>query len=231
MPVSLKALCDKVLGESGFMIPTAYFGGLNPDDVQMAYLANAATDAIREKAPQVIRKTATFALTAATSYPLPSDFLGYVPDTAFTEGRLDPVLLPVSASQWNEWLANNNPGGIEVRARILGGELQVLDPEAGTTLRLEYLSNAPWTSSDGLTAKEQATEDTDLCLIDRRLIELALKWRWKKEKGLPDWQVDQADFAQQLNTWRARDQGARTLYFADPMYPDPQPYTNLWVNS
>ena len=231
MSTSLKALCDKVLGESGFLVPTAYLGSLSPDDEQMAYLANAAADDIREKAPQIIRKTGTFTLTGATSYNLPADFLAYVPDTAYTDGRLDPVLLPVSPAEWAEWLANNNPGGIQVRARFLGGTLQVIEPEAGTTLRYEYVSNAPWTTSDGVTAKEQATADTDLCLIDRRLMETAIKWRWKKEKGLQDWQVDQQVYQQQLNAWRARDGGSRTIQFGGPEPYDPQPYTNLWIPS
>lgn len=230
MPASLKALCDNVLGESGFQVPTAYLGSsLSPDDAQMAYLANAAADDIREKAPQIIRKAGTVTLSAATSYTLPTDFLGYIADTAYTEGRIDPVLLPVSASQWNEWLANNNPGGIQVRARFLGGSLQVIDPEVGTVLRYEYISNAPWTDATGSTAKEQATADTDLCLIDRRLMETAIKWRWKKEKGLGDWQVDQQVYLQQLSAWRARDQGARTLQFGEPAWPANEPYTNLWV--
>lgn len=229
MPVSLKAICDKVLGESGFQIPTAYLGSsLSPDDAQMAYIANAAADGIREKAPQVIRKMGTVTLTVATSYDLPTDFLGYVPDTAYTEGRLDPVLL-ATASQWNEWIANSNPGGIQVRARFLAGKLQIIQPESGTVITYEYVSNSPWTDATGLAAKEQATVDTDLCLIDRRLMETALKWRWKKEKGLPDWQVDRSDYVQQLNSWRARDQGARTLQFGDAPCPDPAPYTNLWV--
>lgn len=230
MATSLKALCDKVLGASGFLIPASYFSSISQDDVQMAYLANECTDDIREKMPQIIRKTFTQVLTSETSYPLPSDFLGYVPDTGYTDGRIDPILLPVSAQQWNEWQASNNPGGIQVRARFLAGELQIIEPQASSTIRLEYYSNSPWTDSTGTTPKEQATDDTDLCLLDRRVIELGIKWRWKKEKGLQDWQVDQSAFVAQLNAWRGRDQGARTLYSADPMYPSPQPYTNLWVS-
>lgn len=230
MAASLKALCDKVLGESGFAVPSGYFSSLATDDVQMAYLANAAADDVREKSPQAIRKTGTVTLTAATAYALPSDFLAYVPDTAYMDGRLDPVLLPVSASQWNAWLANDNPGGIQVRARFLGGQLQVMDPIADAVLRFEYVSNAPWTDASGATAKEQATADTDLCLIDRRLLEVMIKWRWKKEKGLPDWQIDQQLAAQQLNAWRARDQGARTIVFGEPPFGDGSPHTNLWVS-
>lgn len=230
MTASLKALCDKVLGESGFMVPTAYIGSLSTDDVQMAYLANAAADDIREKAPQAIRKFGSVTLSAATSYALPTDFLAYVADTAYVEGRLDPVLLPTSAPQWNEWLANSSGAGIHVRARFIAGRLEVLEPESGAVIRFEYISNAPWTDSTGVTAREQATVDTDLCLLDRRLMETAIKWRWKKEKGLEDWQIDQQVYLQQLNAWRGRDQGARVIQFGEPMCPMPAPYTDPWVN-
>lgn len=230
MATSLKALCDKVLGESGFLVPTSYIGGINQDDVQMAYLANAAADDIREKAPQILRRQHSIALTTDTSYPLPSDFLSYVPDTAYTEGRLDPVYIPVDAATWANWLANNNPGGINVRARFLAGTFQVIEPNAGTVIRFEYVSSQPWTDASGDVSLEQATADTDLCLYDRRLMEQAIKWRWKKEKGLPDWQVDQTTWLQSLYAWMGRDQGARTLQFGEAMWPyDPAPQTNLWV--
>lgn len=229
MASSLKSICDQVMGESGFLLPAAYFGS-GEDSEQVAYVANAASDALREDSLQEIRKTGTVTLSSATSYTLPEDFLAYVPDTAFIDGRLDPVVLPTTPQEWNFMLASGTNPGLYYRARILGGTLQVINPNAGDVLRYEYVSNAPWTDSAGFNPKQRATADTDLCLFDFRTMVLGTKWLWKKEKGLPDWEIDQAAYARQLNSLRGRNSGARTLYDGGPSdHYDPQPQTNLWV--
>jgi hypothetical protein len=179
---------------------------------------------------QEIRRTATFTLTASTIYTLPSDWLGYVSDTAYIQGRLDPVILPTSPQHWQQMLAGGINPGISVRARILRDTLQVIDPNPGDVLQLEYVSNAAWTTSDSVTPKERATVDADLCVFDFRLMVDGTKWRWKKEKGLPDWQVDHAAYLRQVNSVRARNAGARTLHLSGPLLSyDVPPYTNLWV--
>ena len=227
---SLKAILDQVLGESGFLVPASYIGSGSPDDEQVAYIANAASDAIREDGMQEIRRTATINITSSTSYTLPSDFLAYVPDTAFIQGRLDPVMVPTTPDEWQQVLASGSSAGLYYRARFLAGTLQVLEPQSGDILQFEYVSNAPWTDSSGVTAKERATADTDLCLFDFRLMVTGTKWRWKKEKGLPDWQIDQADYARQLNAVRGRNAGSRTLVMGGPSDTyDPVPQTNLWI--
>lgn len=226
---TLKAILDQVLGESGFLVPTSYVGSGSPDDAQMAYLAGCASDMIREDSLQELRRTATFNLSTATAYTLPSDWLGYVPDTAYIQGRLDPVILPTSAQEWQQFLASGTSPGLYVRARILRDQLQIIDPTPGDVLQLEYVSNAPWTSVAAMPL-ERATADTDDCLFDFRLMVTATKWLWKKEKGLPDWQVDQQSYARQANAVRARDAGSRTLQMSGPsLVHDNPPYTNLWV--
>jgi hypothetical protein len=227
---SLKAILNQVLGESGFLVPASYIGSGAPDDEQMAYLANAASDMIREDGLQELRRTATFTMGAATAYTLPSDWLGYVPDTAYIQGRLDPVILPTTAQEWQQMLAAGTSPGLYVRARIMRGQLQVIEPQVGDVIQMEYVSNAPWTTADTVTAKERATLDSDLCLFDFRLMVDATKWMWKKEKGLPDWQVDQAKYLRQANAVRARNAGARTIVMGGPtLTHDNPPYTNLWV--
>jgi hypothetical protein len=232
MPTTtLKALCDSVLGETGFLIPAAYVSG-QPDDLQMVYVATAAADEIREKMPQIIRRTFTVTLTVATTYALPADFLGYVPDTAFIDGRLDPVRLPTSAAEWQAWLASNSPQGIEIRARFLNGSIQIIEPPVGSVLRFEYFSSYPWLSGAALgpqVGREVPIADSDECVFDRRLMIAGIKWRWKKEKGLPDWDVDFNEYTKMVNTFRGRDQGARTIQFGETMHGYCEPYANLWV--
>lgn len=227
---TLQAILNQVLGESGFLVPASYIGSGSPDDEQVAYIANAASDLIREDDLQELRRTATFNLSTATSYTLPSDWLGYVPDTAFIQGRLDPVILPTTAEEWQMMLASGTSPGLYVRARLLRNALQIIDPTPGDVLQLEYVSNAPWTSSPAGIAKERATVDSDDCIFDFRLMVDCTKWLWKKEKGLPDWEIDQQKYLRQANAVRARNTGSRTLVMGGPvLVMDNVPYTNLWV--
>ena len=229
---TLQAILNQVLGESGFLVPPSYIGSGDSGAEQVAYLANAASDLIREDDLQELRRTTTFNLSAATSYTLPSDWLGYVPDTAFIQGRLDPVILPTTAEEWQMMLASGTSPGLYVRARLLRNTLQIIDPNPGDVLQLEYVSNAPWTAPSGSpgTVKERATVDGDDCIFDFRLMVDCTKWLWKKEKGLPDWEIDQQKYLRQANAVRARNAGSRTIVMGGPaLVMDSVPYTNLWV--
>lgn len=228
---TLQAILNQVLGESGFLVPASYIGSGSPDDEQVAYLANAASDLIREDDLQELRRTVVFNLSTSPAYTLPTDWLGYVPDTAHIQGRLDPVILPTTADQWQMMSAAATYPGPYVYARLFGRTLRLLNPSPGDVLQLEYVSNAPWTSgSDNVTPLEQAASDQDTCIFDTRLMVDCTKWLWKKEKGLPDWEVDQQKYLRQANAVRARNAGARTIVMgAATMVQDNVPYTNLWV--
>lgn len=145
-------------------------------------------------------------------------------------GRLETVCLPTHPAEWATWKSSGTLPGDTTYCRILGDRLEVLNPTAGEVLRFEYVSSAPWTAGDGVTPKETASLDTDLWQPDRRLLTLAVKWRWKKEKGLSDWQIDAQEFGSYANALRGRDNGARTITFSQGDWQPPAPYTNLWVS-
>jgi hypothetical protein len=99
----------------------------------------------------------------------------------------------------------------------------------GETLTFEYISSYPW-ESDGGTPKETPTADTDIWLLDRRLIVAAIKWRWKKEKGVDDWQADAQAYQRYSGLLRGRDGGAKALQFGGPPRYTTDPYTPLWIS-
>lgn len=95
-------------------------------------------------------------------------------------------------------------------------------------MTFEYVSSYPWQDGSGMP-KASATADTDVWTLDDRLIKLATKWRWKKEKGIEDWQVDQQLYQRHANLLRGRDAGSKAIRFGAMTYHVPPPYTNLWV--
>lgn len=221
---TLKQILDAVMGESGFLVPPNYAASSNQSDLQLLYLANAASDELRDLGLVQARRTASLFLTAATSYTLPEDFYSYVSDTAMVGTR--PVELPTTADQWAYGTALGNAGA-RYRVRFLADGVSVLAPQTGDTITYEYVSSYPWTAAS--VGQEQATADTDVWELDRRLLTMAVKWRWKKEKGMEDWQTDQAMFAAYVNKLRARNAGARTLQFTARDVSAPEPYADTWV--
>jgi len=223
MPTTLKNILDAVMGESGFLIPASYAASLNPDDLQLVYLSSAASDELRDLDLTQSRVQGSITLTSATDYALPDDFFSYVADTAF-QGTI-PVDLPTSPSDW-AWVKSYGAGSPSYRVRFMGGRLHVMNPTAGDVIQFEYITSLPWEASG--VGKEKATADTDIWRLDRRLLQYAVKWRWKKEKGVEDWKDDLAMFQAYVSKLRARDSGAKTIRFGECEYPD-QPYTKLWV--
>lgn len=221
---TLKQILDAVMGESGFLIPNQYANSQNPDDAQLLHLANAASDEIREMGLVQLHDSASIIMTSASSYALPEDFLAYVPDTAFNQST--PAQLPTTPQDW-AYANATGVGGVQHRLRFIGDRVHVLDPVAGETISYEYLSAFPWKA--GSVNKELATADTDEWRLDRRLLSLGVKWRWKKEKGLEDWQTDYQSYTRHLNALRGRNAGARALCFGAPIVAVPEPYTRLWV--
>lgn len=213
------------MGESGFLIPSGYANSPNPDDVQLLHLANAASDEIREIGLTGARKFASVALDGSGSYSLPSDFHAYIPDTAWIGSR--KVDVPVTPQEWAQLLANGL-GLYEQRARFIDA-VKMLGEVSGETLTYEYVSAFPW-QSDAMLAKELATADTDVWLLDRRLLVAGVKWRWKKEKGVEDWSTDMQIAQRYLNTLRGRDGGSKTLIVGEPYFVQPEPYANLWIS-
>lgn len=218
---TLKSILDSVMGESGFLIPTAYANGTNPDDKQLLHLANAASDDIRELGLSGARRFWTFHLDDVSgSYALPPDFLAYVPDTAYVGTQ--KVDIPVTPQAWADPF---NGGFPQWRARFL--DVIQATTGSGETFSFEYISSMPW-ESDGNAAKSAATADTDRWLLDDRLLILSIKWRWKKEKGVEDWRDDYQLFNRYVGQVRGRDGGSQGIYFGESAI-DPSPYTPTYV--
>lgn len=228
MSMTLREILSAVLGEGGFLVPTSFVGSTSPDDEQMVYLANRAAAFIREKQLQRLRSRYTVTLTAATTYALPSDYLEIIPDTMMIVGRVDAVRFPTRADFWAYLQSTSGPSGFTVNARILGDLINVYSPTVGSVLAFEYVSNKPIMSVDGATRLRRFAADLDTWLLDDDLLILETKWRWKKAKGMPDWQADEAECANYRLSVRGRDAGSQTIS-GTPIVYNGEPYANLWV--
>lgn len=223
MPLSVLSIANNVLLENGF--PTV----LTIVNTQIALLIQRSASSIMGLPLSKSRRTGSIVMTAATTYALPTDFRELVPDTAYIVGNVNSVRWPCPPDEWALLKAGSvNPGAVLI-VRQFGTNIQIHNPLNGNTLRYEYLSEALFTDSTGLTPKERFTLDTDLWALDDDLLMMDLRWRWKKAKGLDDWQIDAAEYRSYRNSLIVAENGSQSISFApsqDELFVEP--YTNLW---
>ena len=224
MSITLLNAWKQVCGESGFAVPTAIVGV----DDQMQYLATASIRRLRPHQWQKLVKQGSVTLTTDTEYSLAADFWSYVPGTLWPVASGRPADLPITTTDWAMLRAGIGFSSIAFNCRIYNDKLQVQNPEAGYVLNYEYITKNAVTDAGG-TAQETFTADTDLCILDEELFIQDLKWRFKKEKGIDDWQVDAAAFDAYLEYRKGVDRGSQVLRPSTGTV-FPAPYTDLWVH-
>jgi len=236
---TLKQLLDQVNAEAGFDVPQQYFQNPDTNILQLIAIANRSAVTLRDMRLQllirhgsVLMENGTTAFTTdgrIQSFNLPADYYGLVPDTTYQSGRLDNVILPSSAPVWAYLISRMGNVTLPIRCRIIQDKLMVFSPEVGQTIEFEYVSKYTIRGADNdVQLLSEFTTDRDVWLLDDPLIELDIKWRYKREKGL-DWQDDYQSFVLYSNELRARDGGSRTVGWPKD-YPFPnEPFTNLYV--
>jgi hypothetical protein len=195
---------------------SAVVGSIDPNARALLQFANMeGADLASEWDWERLRKVQTFAATAAMIQPgaLPPDFDRMVPDTFFNRGNGRPVYGPVSSRHWNAH--NAHLATIVYDAyRIEGGNIELIPtPVAGVTYAFEYVS-ANWCSnSDGSAEYNEWQADTDLPLLDARIVLFGVIWRFKQAKGL-DYAEDMRNYERAKIKAMASDGSKGTVYLA-----------------
>lgn len=226
---ALNVLLDSVMQECNFRAKGNYANAASQNEQQLFRLANRSVTALMEHPWQALRKEHEFTLTAATDYPLPSDYHGFIVDTFMANNRAVPVDTDTQPSIWAWLRTNTGSGGIEYRTRFWDNKIEVFEPSAGDVLRFEYWSNAPIESASAVPLRRFAA-DSDEWLLDDDLLIMDIVWRFKKAKGLDDWQVDRVDAEDYLKGLKRRERPAKTVHLGNE--PEPffgEPYTDLWI--
>lgn len=232
MSLTLKANLDKLSSSAGFVKPDSYIGNSDQDIAQIVECTNEAALYIEELGLQTIRKTWSLPLTSSETYSLPADYLGFISATAYQYGRWDRIDLPTTEEEWALLKSVVSVSTLPIRARIIGDTFHILNPQAGATINIEYYSNGAiaYYGFPGGSApyNSEFSNDLDIWLLDDLLLRLETKWRFKKEKGLPEWQVDLELAKNHRDAVRGRT-NANGPIVPNQVAVTGQPYTNLWV--
>lgn len=212
-------LCQRVVNRMGLKALTTVTGAQS-EQRQLLALANETGDEIaRYHTWEYLVKEGSVTLaTSDQDYALPTDFDRLIFNTMWNRSDSRPVVIPTTGQEWQLYEAWSVDNGLNLRGRIKGGELvfqQTIDASRnGQSVYFEYRSTN-WAEDSGGTGKAQFTADDDVTLHNDDLHAKGIKWRYKKEKGLPDWQADMEDYYTSLRSEMAGDGSARRLYLGD----------------
>lgn len=230
MPNSLAKNLTRVLQESGFLVPNSFINNSDQDIGQLVAIAQGCCAEIIKEPWQRLRKFYTFTLTSLTTYSLPSDFGSYLPSTMYQEGRWDRADMPTTEDCWAFLSSTTGISNLPIRVRIIRGVLNIMQPQVGATISMEYMQNTPVENATTGAFQQEFLLDTDLWMLDDRLFQLEVKWKFKKEKGIQDWNADLQAASVYRSQLLAVDQGNSTILPNTATTTMGQPYTQLWVS-
>lgn len=174
--------CDRI----GIDRPSFVIGSTDQKVIELLSFANqSGQELVRQTPWQSLMKETSFSSVAQDSQgQFPSDFDRIIPDTFFDRTARKPIMGPISSTQWQIRKGILNPWTFYYSYRVRGNEILVIPtPPNGNQFYYEYISNQ-WVKALDNSTKTSYTLDTDVSLIDEKLITLGVRWRWLKAKGL-----------------------------------------------
>lgn len=141
---------------------------------------------------RVLRKEKTFTTVAAetqTNTPLPTDLAGFIDGTIWNRSKHRPLYGPVDPQQWQAWQAQVSFPVVD--SFYLRGTSWLMRPipVAGHTIAYEYRSSHWCQATGGGATAGEWEADTDVGLLNERLMALGIVWRFKQARGLA-WEAD-----------------------------------------
>jgi len=228
----IKAILNRVLGQSGFLKRGQFFNSSDPDDVQMVEIANRVAIEIGSyydwgslKIPHTIALAA-----GQSSYPLPLGLRWIIADSAWETDGSRKVDMPVEDNAWYQYKFSTLTSGGVIRARKYGDELEVVEPFNGGSITFEYVTEY-FVKEPAPTniLKEEFTKDTDTWLLDDQLLTLGIQAHWQQSKMMPSYQEHYKNYMNKMREAISRDAGGQTIGGASrPLRRSP--YTKTWVN-
>lgn len=206
----LTAIKSAILRVSGVAVQEV-FASTDQIAVEMQDLAQeVAADIAASHDWRALTKVHQIVGNGGLAYPLPSDYSRMVLASDVDD-----------ATNWfwgyepfesvNDWLRYRT-GGYSIVSPggwiILGGEMQFYPAPSGTA-QFPYIS-ANWAIDSDSAHKAEFTADTDIFVLDERLLTLGLIWRWLDQKGMP-YAEAMATYETALAQAQSRDKGARVL--------------------
>lgn len=228
MSSGLKTLASNVMRETGYNPPSTFIGNNGQDARRMVAIVNRAGRELSRMPWQYQIRDVEVSVSSTSLYALPSDFYQLISNTGWNGSGTEPLIGPVTNQEWQYFQNAVANTGIYYRFRIYvqvtnSGPVQRLnvDPvlSAGATaisFTFNYHTDH-WVVDSSATTTTAWSSETQDPTLDTELLELAVKWRWMKAKGLP-YGEEHEEYRRALNREKARDGGQGSKLRADGGY-------------
>lgn len=206
----------------GLAVPSSVYGSSEREHVELAALANEMAKRIAFDTHDWTKLKTLATLTgdgSATTFSYPSDYQRMLKDV-----RLWPSASPgtplTHIVDTDEWLSYDvqSFNGVVGRWTMIGSTIGIKPAVANAAaVKFYYITNLivdPATGSN----KTDFTIDTDVFLLDERLLRLAIVWQWKANKGRP-YAEDMANYENTLAMRIGEDKGPRVLTVGQQRMP------------
>ena len=192
--MTLLQIIQEFCARQGLSAPSVVVAAQDDQLSQLVGLANeVCEDLVRRHSWTDLQYEALFTSVAgedqgAIADLAPNAFLKVTNETIFDRTRRLPVFGPRSPQQW-QVLKAIPASGPYFQYRIQQGRLKISPAmPAGHVMAFEYTSSGivlDNSAPSGPVAKSYFTRDDDTFVLDKSLLILGLRWRWREEKGLP----------------------------------------------
>lgn len=218
--MNLLGIVNAVLGRIGFPLVSAAYSSTDPQIIQLVALANEeGQDLASRRIWQALVNEGSFTTVATADQgaldgsivPTVNAFDFILNDTIFNRSTKLPVVGPLAARTYQARLALPATGPVS-QYRIRGNHLLFNPaPAASQSCYFEYKTRNWLTNVTGVTPRENWGADTDIPVLDSRLMILGLKWRWKAAKGL-EYAEDMQTYENNVADAMAKDGTRNTLH-------------------
>lgn len=195
---------------------TSAAGSPDPRVLQLVEAINEEGQELSSKYTwQALTREATFSAVAVESQGsittlTGTDFNFIINETMWNRSQRRPVFGPKSDDEWQQLKAQFMQGPW-IQFRLRSNQLLFLPvPSAGDQIYFEWMSKNWCTDTTGVTKKSAMTVDTDIGILDERLLTLGGLWRWKQMNKL-DYAEDKEKYDEAIDDAMTRDGAKPTL--------------------
>lgn len=221
-------VCKNVCIFIGHDVPTAVFPSTDREHIEMGVFANKiARDIAFEHDWNIIEKTATITGDGVTQdFPLPADYSRMKKNAnLWSLDIVSPFSQIIDRDVWLG-ITTSFPGTTINSWSIIGGKISIMPAVPnGSQVKYLYQTNQIIVDENGVP-KTSFTADTDRYLLPERMLEYAIIYKWRMNKGLPyaehmmDYEKVKAEFIGSESGPRIiRGEYSRLAYYADVAYP------------
>lgn len=213
--MSLLTIIQNVANEIGLPTPSQVAGSNDSQIKQLLSLANSEGKSLALLNWEILTNEEVHTTVATESQGVlttivAADFDRIVPDTMWNRTEQSPISGSISNERWQSQKAVTTTGPT-TEFRVRGGELLLIPvPSAGDSLTFEWVSNL-WCATSGGTGQAAWAADSDVGILDERLMTMGIIWRFNKAKGL-DWEADKIEYISTVLNKLSTDEPAEVLY-------------------